>query len=171
MRGESVAVAEVAERLDVAGASVTEGEIGTDDDGRGVQYVDQYVLHELLGTHPGQLMSEGQDAHAVDAELSDEPRSSVDSAQRRGVAWQAEYLSRVRIEGDHDRRQAGLAGSAKRVLDQPRVPAVYTVEDSEGDGASWPVGGHLADSMPHRAVSMHFPDHGLLPTAYRTCAD
>ena len=139
---------EPGQRVDVPGGLVPEAEVVADDDGRGVQAVDERMVHELVRRHLRELERERQRAEHVDAELLDQFGPPHDAGQHRRVRAGPHDLGRVRHERDQHAGHAAVGGHLHGVADDRLVPAVDAVEHPDGDDAVPPAGGHRVQSMP-----------------------
>ena len=119
--------------VDVAGGPVAEPEVVADHHERGVQVLDQDVVHELLGRELGELRRERDHAEHVDAERLDQLGLAGRLGQHGRVRAGPDHLGRVRVEGHDHRRDAEFSGPVDGVPDDLLVPPVDAVEDADGD--------------------------------------
>jgi hypothetical protein len=71
------------------------------------------------------------------------------------VRTRPDHLVRVRVERDHDDRQAPLTAQLGGPADDPLMAAVHAVEDADRRDALTPLGGHIIQAVPavHAPVS------------------
>ena len=154
LHGEAERAPEPLQQRHVAGRPVPEPEVLPDHDERGVQLLDQHVVHELLGGEPGELRGERHHAERVDAERLDQLGLAGRLGQHRRVRAGPDHLGRVRVEGHHHRLHAELPGPLHGVPDDRLVSAVHAVEDADGDHRPAPPAGHRLVPPPplHRTL-------------------
>src|SRR5829696_3046163 len=140
--------------LQVTGRLVTEAEVLPHHHGGRVQLLHHHDVHELGRAQPAELGAEGQHAQHVDAELRHDVGLAAQFGQHRRVGAGTDHLARVRVEGQHHRRQAALPGALHRPPDELLVTAVDAVEDADGHHAATPPRRCVVEATPalHRTL-------------------
>src|SRR6185369_4011545 len=157
---EAEGTAQLRQQADIAGRLVAEPELLPDHEDRGVQVLHQHVVHERLGRELGEVQRERDDAEHVHAELLDQLRLAGRLGEDRRVRPGSDHFGRMRVEGDHDGRDAEVSGPFHGVADRALVSTVDTVEHPDGDHGPTPPGRRRLDPTP--------PLHQLTPAGRRT---
>lgn len=93
--------------VDRSPAPVAAGEVGTDDQSLRSQRADQRIGHEAFHRLCAACLVEGQNETGINEPATGQQiKAVVHSAQQRGRRPRAHYTPRMRIEGQHKRRQA-----------------------------------------------------------------
>lgn len=134
---------ELAEQFDIAGAAVSEGEVGADADAVDVaEVVDkaadevgrgQFTEGAVEVEEQGGIHAEGFDAAEFLGEGTDERRDAVGGDDGGGVG----------VEGDDDGFGAVLAGVHQGLTDDLLVTKMYAVKGADGEADAAGVGGEV----------------------------
>ena len=116
------------ERVEVASPAAPEAEVLARDDDLRVDRPQHFVC-ELDRVEPGQIEREVDDERFVDPEVCEQLQPALE--RREQIDAVSEGGSRMRVEGDDRRPEAGVA----RGLDDPAMAQVHPVEGAQGYGA------------------------------------
>ena len=145
---EAEAFACLAQHADVAARLLAEREVLTDHDLHDVQALDQQFVDVPLGRELHEVRGERHDEEDVDTHFLNEFGPPGQGGQLSGVAAGKDHFHRMWVECHQHRRHAARSTRLHRVVDQFGVPAVDTVEHTDGDDTSAPVRGDLILAPP-----------------------
>ena len=140
MTPKPLALAPLAQHLDIAAAARAEGEVVAAHDVARAQPRQQHVVDEGVGRQGRERLVEVLRQHGLHAVLAQQP----DLCRRQGEAERAgvghEEAARMRLEGERDQRRAQRPGPFAGMRQQRLVAAMHAVEVAERHGAALPLG-------------------------------
>jgi hypothetical protein len=126
----------------IAAAPFPEAEIVADDKVAYGKASRQDAFDELLGGQRGQLVVEATDMDAVDPAFGEQLEFVAQTGQTRRRLIRREQLARMRLEGEHGRRQRKFARLGRQFGKQRTMAPVYAIEIADGQhrGRRGPLG-------------------------------
>ena len=121
------------QRAHVTCGTATEPEVSAHVHGQRPDRVQQHRVQELLGTHLGEFVREGDHQDGVHAGRGDEAELVTEREQLRRRGLRRDHLVGVAVEGDGDRIHAARASVCHGVGKQGLVAEVHAVEHADGD--------------------------------------
>src|ERR1700730_4213103 len=95
--------------------------------------MDQVFNDETLGRKARQNLVEGDDDHAVDAELFQRPGLGVARREAKDRVWTAEKIGRMRLEGGHRAGTGESLGQRPGALYHREMTAMNAIEIADRD--------------------------------------
>src|SRR3984893_8937021 len=95
--------------------------------------MDQVFNDETLGRKARQNLVEGDDDHAVDAELFQRPGLGVARREAKDRVWTAEKIGRMRREGEHRAGTVEFLGQRQGALYHREMTAMNAIEIADRD--------------------------------------
>ena len=148
----------LAQQRHVARRLLAEGEVLPDHHLHHVQALHEQLMDVALGGEFHEVRRERHDQKDVDAGLLDQFGAPGQGGQLCGMAAREHHFHRMRVEGHQHRGHPARTPRFDRVADQFGMPAVNTVEHTDGQHAPTPVRGDVLPAPP--------PLHSPQPTAH-----
>ncbi len=133
---KSVAFRCVAQKFRRAAPLTAKMEVLANDHPRHVERVDQEALHKVLGLDLRELAVERHHHNPVEPQRLGQLRLGVGFSEPEHHRFGRQHITRVRFEGQDDRRHAALGGAGLQGREDMLVTPVHTVEIADGHGAA-----------------------------------
>jgi hypothetical protein len=133
---EAVAVAERFQDVDVTSALAAEAVIITDQQFSKSKAPAQYELDKVFCGVRRKPRCEGNHREVVDSRLGKNFLFLIMGREQEWSGGEVDYLERMRLEGDEDAGNVESARPLYQALDDIAMPAMHTVESTDGDHRS-----------------------------------
>ena len=110
------------------------------------QRLDEEAGHEVFCLDLRELARERHHHDAIEPQRLGKPRLLVGIGQAEHEGLGREHVARMRLEGQHDRRHAQVAGARLQRREHALVPAMAAVEIADGDHGPLEGTGHLVEA-------------------------
>jgi hypothetical protein len=129
---EAVLLPGTLQQGEIAAARLAEAEVVADDQVPHRKAAHQDLLDELLARQRSQLAVEAADMHAIDAGLGQQFDLVAQAGQPRRRLLGGEQFARMRLEGEHRRRQGEFARLGRQFGKQGTMAAMHAIEVADG---------------------------------------
>ncbi len=146
---EAVPLAQLAQRLQVAGVLVPEADVDADDHRGGAERLDHGPGHPLLRALPRQVEVEALHQQGVQTGLPQQLDPLVRAGDERWSDIRPQHVQRVRLEGYRHGTRPAVPGDVDDLAQHRGVTPVHPVEVADGDDGRPGLGGHLDELSPH----------------------
>jgi hypothetical protein len=129
---------------EIPAARLAEAEVVADDQVPHREAADQDLLDELFGGQARQLAIEAADMDAIDAAFRQQLELVAHAGKARRRLVRRKQFARMRLEGQHGRRQGKRTRLRLQFVEQGTMPEMHAIEVADGQhrGRSWPAREH-----------------------------
>src|SRR5579883_1032170 len=150
---KAVFSAELFESVWVAGGAVAEAKVFSDQDGAGLELIDQNFAHEILRGQLRDARVEWQDEDLVDTLLLDKAGALFGRGQQARGAFRCDQFSGMRVEREGGRAPAFAAGDSDQAAEDLPMADVDAIEIADGDGARAKTSRYFSEAAENHAAS------------------